>query len=165
MHRHVLLLLFGLSVALGAVAQVASDRLLQESASRRVNIEWKQDGRVAELDITNPKNSLVLTLLILDLQYEALPPQPLPPAPPPRQSLKGKTRANDTPDLNLEAGEKFLAELEAKTSERLAVVVQPGVKTNSQIELKPNRRLLGLTLREARGRDQTTMERLKSMSF
>ncbi len=165
MHRQLLLLLLGLSLAISGLAQVTSDRLLPESVARQVTIDWKQDGRVAQLDITNPKTFPVLTLLVIDLQYEALPPRPLPPAPAQRQSLKGKARTGQTPELDLEALERFMAELEAKASEQLTVVIQPGTNIKPQIELKPNRRLLGLTLREARGRDQTTFERLKSMAF
>jgi hypothetical protein len=164
MHRKLLLLL-GLFIAVGAIAQVVGERLLPASVTREVTIRWKQDGRVAEIEISNPKQSPVLTVLVLDLQYEALPPRPLPAAPLRSTPPPKKPGGSATTTLDLEAGERYLAEIEAKTTVQLKVAVQPGVTEKSQVELKPDRKLIGLTLREARGRDQTSVERLKSRFF
>jgi len=165
MHRHLLLLIIGAAFSVGVFAQIASDRLLPESVASRLTLQWKQDGRVAEIEITNPKQSPVLTSLILNLQYEELPPSPLAPAVPQRRTQGVKVPPNSDQVLDLEAFEKTLAKLEAMASDHVKIIIQPGSKLRTQIELKPDRRLLNLTLREARGRDQTTIERLKSMTL
>jgi len=146
-------------------AQVDGERLLPASVTREVATSWKQDGRVLEIEISNPKTSPVLTSLSFDLQYEPLPPRAFTAAPPPSKSSIKRSDTISNPKLDLDAGMRYLSEIEAKAHESIKVAIQPGSKLKTQIELKQDRTLITFVLREARGRDQTAFERLKSSVF
>ena len=40
-----------------ALAQNGEERLLPDSFTQSIKIEWRQDGRVIDIDVTNPRGN------------------------------------------------------------------------------------------------------------
>src|SRR5438132_9819353 len=115
MKSSIILALFSATLAWSQAASAQVSRLLPESVTRTIALSWKQDGRVAELQVANPSGAIVLESIDLEVAYEPVPPLPAQNVGPTKQAkpVVGNSK-RPAPEPNWEAADKFLADLQAK---------------------------------------------------
>lgn len=128
-----------------AQSQDVETRLLPESFTQAIKFEWHQDGRVIEIDVENPNGKWVLRNLTFKVHDES--------------TSTPKKYSNGAVDM-LEFFTKSL-----DLTHTLYVEIQPSKHASLHIELKPGITATGLSLEEARGKEQTRFEKLKSNLF
>jgi hypothetical protein len=131
-------------------------RLLPDSFINSLQIFWSQDGRVVNVTIINPQNKWVVRSVILFAQFA------------PDTSSKyllnststKRSRAASSPYL-----ESLTQWLENTDSFGEQLLIQPGNSTTFHLELAVNKKVIQLKIQEAKGREQTRMERIRSSLF
>ena len=131
-------------------------RLLPDSFINSLQISWSQDGRVVNVTIINPQNKWVVRSVILFAQFA------------PDTSSKSllnststkRSRAASSPYL-----ESLTQWLENTDSFGEQLLIQPGNSTTFHLELAVNKKVIQLKIQEAKGREQTRMERIRSSLF
>src|SRR5438067_10458374 len=83
------------SCLMSAFAQEDATRLLGASFAKTIAFAWRQDGRVVEIDLKNPKDKWVLQQLASRAYF---PVEPSPSSTPP----PGSSKKSDTPDPDLD---------------------------------------------------------------
>ncbi|MBE0550151.1 MAG: hypothetical protein IH627_21330 [Rubrivivax sp.] len=155
------LLIAAVSLALGCSSTAAQDatRLLPQSHANSVAIQWKQDGRVIDLTITNPPGNWVISLVALEVRFKPI-----------KLPLTGTLKRDKTgqmvltpPDPKAPA-EEYWTEQEPEKPV-LRVEIQPGKSAVSNFELKFSTDVSSVVVQEVRGREQSTFERLRSKIF
>jgi hypothetical protein len=129
-------------------------RLLPDSFTKGINFSWRQDGRVVEIQITNPKDKWVLQQLAIEVKYP--PVAPVKVAPPLSDTKKsGTTGARSL----IDALDEVLRE-ELPEKHTVSIELQPGKSSSSHLELTFDRKITSASLVEIRGREQSRFERL-----
>jgi hypothetical protein len=128
-------------------------RLLPESFAKTVAFSWRQDGRVVDVQITNPKTVWVLQQLQVEVRY---PPVPPPKAAPP---VAAANKPSSAASYNFEAIDEYLNQVPPQLF-LVNVEVQPGQMAGSHIELKTDAKILSASLVEVRGREVSRLERM-----
>lgn len=165
MHTYLRLSATILLLVTTAAHSQGTNRLLPDSFARSLTSTWKRDGRVVDIQVTNPKDKWVVETLTFEISYKPIPTTGDPGfsvnkdgriGPPIPKSKKSKEM------LDWEAGERFIQLLPTSASSK--VTIQPGATVGTHIELKPSQtgEVSELKITEARGREQTTLERIKS---
>ena len=157
------------ALALAAIASfsIAQNRLLPESFTRTLIIEWSRDGMVIDIQITNPKTKWVIEELTFEISYKPIPTtgdtgfsieKDSKIRPPLQKSQK------DKPTLNWEAALRFIRSYPTTVSNK--ITIQPGTSGATHIEMKSDQtvELLDVRVTESRGREQTIFERIKGLA-
>lgn len=141
------------------MAQEAKARLLPESFSRTIGVNWQQDGRAVELSFLVPKGDWVVTEVLLEFQFpvEAASVGSL--AEPAQR--RSPARRGSEPQLDLEALDRSIREMQSRDRIPVSTLALPGRKFSTHVELKRSTKAIAVVLVEARGRSPTTFERLK----
>jgi len=158
MHSTILRAFTALSLVAFQLSAVAQDgvRLLPDSITKTIGVQWKQDGRAVDMKLSNPVGIWVVTSLLLEIRFE-----------PTKMQFAGELKPDKAGRMIL-VPPKPGAKVEEYWSEQdpekpiLKVEIQPGKATPSVHELKFNSTVAAIVILEARGREQTTFERLKS---
>jgi hypothetical protein len=142
-------------------AHSQEDRLLSESFTRSIGLQWKQDGRVIDVTLTNPKDKWLITEGKFVVEYPAVASEA--PASSPSRSARSKPAPKPggrlTMDDLIAQGYKYVGEPPIYT---LNLHVLPGRTATVHIELRDSTPASGLKLEEARGREPSMLEKLKS---
>ena len=155
MNRTVTSLLLALLLSTLSVASADNGtRLLPESFAKTVGFSWRQDGRVIEIQIANPKDKWFLQHLAIQAQFAVS--RPIVSTPMTSAATKKPVPAS-SPGPSLSEFLDYLPE-----SHAVSVEIQPGKNSSAHLELTSNRKVTELTLVEVRGREQSGLERLKS---
>ena len=149
-----LLVALGLCTIGMAVAQEVN-RLLPESFVKTVGVEWRQDGRVVELTLSNPKEKWVLQRLLFQVVYQPEAKLPTAASAPSRKGVPTSPTAKSLFD--------YLDDLpELPESHPIEIEIQPGKQLPTNLELRSNRTVVSVSLVEVRGREQSRLERIRS---
>ena len=161
MHSPILRALTALILAALQMAAVAQEgvRLLPETIAKTIGVQWKQDGRAVDLKFSNPAGTWVITSVSLEIRFQ-----------PTKTPFAGDLKPDKTGRMALvppKPGSKVEEYWSEQEPEKpiLKVEIQPGKDAPSVHELKFNSALAGITILEARGREQSTYERLRSKVF
>lgn len=158
MHSTFLRTLIILSLVTFQLSAVAQDvvRLLPESITKTIGIQWKQDGRAIDLKLSNPVGVWVVTSVLLEIRFE-----------PTKTPFAGQLKPDKAgrmvlvpPKPGAKVEEYWLEQDPEKPI--LKVEIQPGKSVPSVHELKFSSTVAAIVVLDARGREQTTFERLKS---
>jgi hypothetical protein len=136
-----------------------STRLLPESIAKTIGVQWKQDGRAIDLKLSNPVGAWVVTSALLEIRFV---PTKLPFAGEFKTDKTGRMKL--VPPMPGSKVEEYWHEQDAEKP-IVNVKIQPGKEAHSVVELKFNSAVTTISILEARGREQTTIERLKSKVF
>lgn len=151
---------FVLVLALFAMGHAAADetplRLLPGEATQALRLSWKQDGRAFDVTLANTGPWLVRELS-LELKYQPEPQLPIGPA---SASKRAKPSA-----LDIDAGDRWLAEVLSREVVKLPVNVMPGKTGAAYLELSSSRKITEAVVVEAKGRQLTRIERLRAALF
>ena len=131
-------------------------RLLPDSAAKMIAVQWKQDGRAVDIKASNPIGAWVVTAILIEIRFA---PTKTPYAGEIKLDKAG--RAVLVPPKPGAKVEEYWSEQEPERPV-LKVEIQPGRDAPSVHELKFTSTIAGIIIVEARGREQTTFERLKS---
>lgn len=138
-----------------ANAQDEATRLLPESFTKTIKINWRQDGEAVDIDVTNPKDEWVLQELELEIRYQI---KPVPKTAPPTQKNKKPTQANSSFDF--EAMKRFVDEL--PDTKRIKINALAGHSTKTNIESRKGEQVVEIVILSARGRSHTRFEQFKA---
>lgn len=157
--RSGLIALSSLALNVPLMAQEAKARLLPESFARKIGVNWQQDGRAVELSFLVPKGDWVVTEVLLEFQF----PVEAESASSSTQHAKQRSpaRKGPEPQLDLEALDRSIREMEARDRIPVSTLALPGRTFSTHVELKRSAKAIAVVLVEARGRAPTTFERLK----
>lgn len=134
-------------------------RLLPETIAKTIGVEWKQDGRAVDLKFSNPVGKWVVTSLLLNIRFLPI-----------KSRIDGEFKKDKNGHIvvvPLKPGslaEEYWFEgiNNLPQMSTAKVEIQPGKDAPSVLELESNSAVAEITILEARGREQTTFERLKS---
>lgn len=150
-----------LLVPLAAMSQASADRLLPESFTRAVQFDWRQDGRVVEISLRNPKDKWLITEATFTAHPQgAVAPAVVSKADGKRQPKNGALGQPTLDDL-LASGVRYATATEPSTKV-LKVHVMPAEVASTHVELDTSAPILALTLDETRGREPTAFERVRT---
>lgn len=161
MHFTILRALAALILAASQLTAVAEEgvRLLPETIAKTIGVKWKQDGRAIDLNLSNPAGTWVVTSVSLEIRFQ-----------PTKTPFDGYFKRDKTGRMIL-VPPKPGAKVEEYWVEQdpeypiLKVEIQPGKDAPSVHELKFNSAVARITILEARGREQSKYERLRSKVF
>ena len=145
-----------LTAMLDAFAQEGV-RLLPASFTKAIQFTWRQDGRVVELELSNPQREWVLQHATFVARFPLKPQEPATAST--AKPKGGRTPIEQDPFAAYDA--KYGREISPEDY-RLDLDLQPGRKAALHIELKSDRKVLSIELLEVRGREQTYFERIKA---
>lgn len=158
MSAQILVLIATMGFLLPSFAQEEPNRLLPDSFTRSIKFSWRQDGRVVDIEIWNPKEKWVITQLLFEVHF----PQPSDKPNGPEVRSNGRTLFRPLTDAEL-CARGWPAKVPCgPVSRSVKVEIQPGKSGANHLELEPNFNASGLLLLEARGREQTRIERVKN---
>ncbi len=129
-------------------------RLLPASFAKGIHFSWRQDGRVVEIQITNPKDKWVVQQLAIEVKYPTVAPVKV--APPLSDTKKSSTTGARS---LIDAIDEVLRE-ELPEKHTVIIELQPGKSSSSHLELTFDRKITSASLVEVRGREQSRIERL-----
>lgn len=131
-------------------------RLLPDSVAKAIAVRWVQDGRAVDVKVANPKGPWVITQVLLDVRFA--------PTQTPISMEIHRGKDGRAVWLPVKSGAKVEYALVEREPERVKVTVdiQPGKETALVHELRVKGDVVSVAVMEARGRPQTTFERVKS---
>lgn len=129
-------------------------RLLPDSFAKGIHFSWRQDGRVVEIQITNPKDKWVLQQLAIEVTYPSV--AAIKAAPP----LSSTKKSNTAGTRSLMEGIDAVLSEERPEKHLVTIELQPGKTNSSHLELTFDRKISNASLIEVRGREQSRFERL-----
>ena len=88
------------TAVLAGPAHSQEDRLLPESFTRSIGLQWKQDGRVIDITLTNPKDKWLITEGTFVVEHPPVTSQPPPSSPSPPRPPKPTTKPGGKPTLD-----------------------------------------------------------------
>lgn len=155
--RHLIPILFLLPTLSGFARD--EPRLIPESYTETLSVEWKQDGRVVDIKLKNPGPKWVVEEITVETTYPEL-----------IYSENEHKKLKDVPKVSEKSGKTTLADIDWKagpislqrspTAARVIISVQPGQAAEAHIELASDAAVDKLLIKEARGRDQRMLEKL-----
>ena len=150
----------------GAYAQTEV-RLLPQSFTESLSISWKRDGRVIDASVSNPKSKWVVEEVVIEVSYKSVKTAGDPGF---TMDKTGKITPSKpkTKTKNGESVIDFNALMTSfqynPTTTNNKVIIQPGATSSTHIELKADQanEVDNVRILEARGREQTTFERMRN---
>ena len=141
-----------------ALAEDDKSRLLPGSMMREVRIDFKQDGRVLDVVLSAPNGKWVVTQLSVKVEFQ----RPKNTWTKPAAPQKAETVPSDPFGWKKMTG-PFYGVPETETH-KIVAEVQPDKSHSTHLELKTERAVTSVTILEARGREQTILDRVKTFA-
>lgn len=140
-----------------ALAEDDKFRLLPGSLVRDVRVDFKQDGRLLDVVLSAPSGKWVVTQLSVKVEFQRPENTWMKPAVP----QKAETESSDPFGWTQQTG-PFYGIPETETH-KIVAEVQPDKSRSTHLELKTERAVTSVTILEARGREQTMLDRVKTL--
>lgn len=132
-------------VTLPVQSNNGATNLLPTAYTNILHLTWRQDGRLAEIEVTNPKGKWVVTSLLVVAHFQP------------------ESISDDQSQTQPEVSKKMQVIDFTSTPKTytLNLEIQPGKSERAQLELKSKEIIERLFIVEARGREQSRLERVR----
>ena len=156
-------LLLALAMASTMAISQGNSRLLPQSITDTITSNWKRDGRVIDIGIASPSSKWVVEELTFEISYKSTTLQGDPGFTVDKNGQIRPSKSKSKTGEPVIDFDKVMRVLQlSPTTVNNKIIIQPGKSANTHIELNANQtgEVENVRITEARGREQTTFERL-----